>query len=590
MRKLLRLVVFRLVPLLLIVAVIWSGYGVARAVLRQVNEQKVAAERAPVYAETVTAIGATLVTHTPTNTPTTAASATPTASATLTATSTLTASPTASATSTATTTPTSAPTLTSTTAPQAVAQAFATNTPHAVAVTIPPVNTLPPLPATDTPAPPTAPPATITPLPTAPAQTATPRPLPTIRYLGDPDPSQVDVTAIPTRVEPVARDYDLLNVLLMGSDGEITGDGFVRTDTMIVVSINRDTGSVAMLSLPRDLFVYIPSWGMQRLNLAYMRGQSGGWNDGTFELLRQTILYNFGINVHYYALIDLSGFREAVDTLGGVDIAVDCAIEDLPLIGADVPAAARRVNEDGYYVLDVGYYTLNGGEALWYARSRHNSTDFDRGRRQQQLLRALWRKARDTGQLARLPELWSLGTRIVETNLTFEDVVGLLPLALNLNPALIENFALVRTYHTTPWQTPDGDYVQLPVYETMRPLLEDFYQPPTLSQIAAEAATITVYNGTANADWDRVAAERLAWDGLVATAAGAAERADYTETLLIDYTGQSKGSSRGSIASVLNIKPENIVISPDPNRTTDFEVILGSEYNSCTFSVLPVSG
>ncbi len=590
MRKLLRLVVFRLVPLLLIVAVIWSGYGVARAVLRQVNEQKVAAERAPVYAETVTAIGATLVTHTPTNTPTTAASATPTASATLTATSTLTASPTASATSTATATPTSTPTLTSTTAPQAVAQAFATNTPHAVAVTIPPVNTLPPLPATDTPAPPTAPPATITPLPTAPAQTATPRPLPTIRYLGDPDPSQVDVTAIPTRVEPVARDYDLLNVLLMGSDGEITGDGFVRTDTMIVVSINRDTGSVAMLSLPRDLFVYIPSWGMQRLNLAYMRGQSGGWNDGTFELLRQTILYNFGINVHYYALIDLSGFREAVDTLGGVDIAVDCAIEDLPLIGADVPAAARRVNEDGYYVLDVGYYTLNGGEALWYARSRHNSTDFDRGRRQQQLLRALWRKARDTGQLARLPELWSLGTRIVETNLTFEDVVGLLPLALNLNPALIENFALVRTYHTTPWQTPDGDYVQLPVYETMRPLLEDFYQPPTLSQIAAEAATITVYNGTANADWDRVAAERLAWDGLVATAAGAAERADYTETLLIDYTGQSKGSSRGSIASVLNIKPENIVISPDPNRTTDFEVILGSEYNSCTFSVLPVSG
>lgn len=590
MRKLLRLVVFRLVPLLLIVAVIWSGYGVARAVLRQVNEQKVAAERAPVYAETVTAIGATLVTHTPTNTPTTAASATPTASATLTATSTLTASPTASATSTATATPTSTPTLTSTTAPQAVAQAFATNTPHAVAVTIPPVNTLPPLPATDTPAPPTAPPATITPPPTAPAQTATPRPLPTIRYLGDPDPSQVDVTAIPTRVEPVARDYDLLNVLLMGSDGEITGDGFVRTDTMIVVSINRDTGSVAMLSLPRDLFVYIPSWGMQRLNLAYMRGQSGGWNDGTFELLRQTILYNFGINVHYYALIDLSGFREAVDTLGGVDIAVDCAIEDLPLIGADVPAAARRVNEDGYYVLDVGYYTLNGGEALWYARSRHNSTDFDRGRRQQQLLRALWRKARDTGQLARLPELWSLGTRIVETNLTFEDVVGLLPLALNLNPALIENFALVRTYHTTPWQTPDGDYVQLPVYETMRPLLEDFYQPPTLSQIAAEAATITVYNGTANADWDRVAAERLAWDGLVATAAGAAERADYTETLLIDYTGQSKGSSRGSIASVLNIKPENIVISPDPNRTTDFEVILGSEYNSCTFSVLPVSG
>jgi hypothetical protein len=329
---------------------------------------------------------------------------------------------------------------------------------------------------------------------------------------------------------------------------------------------------------------------MQRINLTYMRGQSGGWNDGTFELLRQMILYNFGINVHYYALVDLSGLREIIDTLGGVDIGVDCAIEDLPLIGADVPAAARRVNEDGFYVLDVGYYTLNGGEALWYARSRHNSTDFDRGRRQLQLLRAIWRQARDTGQLARLPELWNLGTQIVETNLGLEDVLGLLPFALNLNPALIENFTLVRTYHTTPWQTPSGDYVQLPIYETMRSLLEDFYRPPTLSQIAAEAATITVYNGTANADWDRVAAERLAWDGLAATAGGPADRLDYTDTVLIDYTGQSKGSSRGSIASVLNVKPENIVISPDPNRTTDFEVILGSEYNSCTFSVLPVSG
>lgn len=593
MRKLLRLIAFRLIPLLLIAAIVWSGYGVARAVLRQVSERTVAAERGPSYAETVTAIAATLVTHTPTSTLTATATATVTASATPTLTPTYTPSLTASATNTATATATqtSTPAPTDTAAPVAVAQAFATNTPNVPDVTIPAVNTLPPL--TETPAPPTAPPATATatiPPPTLPAQTATPRPLPTIRYLGDPDPNQVDVTAIPTRVEPVARDYDLLNILLMGSDGEITGDGFIRTDTMIVVSINRETGSVAMLSLPRDLFVYIPEWGMQRLNLAYMRGQSGGWNDGTFELLRQTILYNFGINVHYYALIDLSGFRQAVDTLGGVDVAVDCAIEDLPLIGADVPAAARRVNEDGFYVLDVGYYTLNGGEALWYARSRHNSTDFDRGRRQQQLLRGLWRRARDTGQLARLPELWNLAAQIVETNLTFEDVLGLLPFAANLNPALIENFALVRTYHTTPWQTPDGDFVQLPVYETMRPLLEDFYQPPTLSQIAAEAATIAVYNGTTNADWDRVAAERLAWDGLAAAAAGAAEQTDYTESVLIDYTGQSKGSSRSSIASVLNIKPENIVISPDPDRETDFKVILGSEYNSCTFSVLPVSG
>jgi LCP family protein required for cell wall assembly len=333
---------------------------------------------------------------------------------------------------------------------------------------------------------------------------------------------------------------------------------------------------------------------MQRLNLAWARGENGGWDDGPFELIRQTILYNFGINVHYYALVDLTGFKAAIDAVGGVNVAVDCALQDLPLIGADVPAAARRINEEGYYVLDVGEYTLNGAEALWYARSRHNSTDFDRGRRQQQILRAVWRKVLDTNQistnLANLPELWNLANEIVETNLRFEDIIGLAPMALNLQSGLIENFALVRTYHTLPWQPPSGDFVQLPIYETLRPLLEDFYRPPTQSQILLEGARIRVLNGTDNNNWDRVAASRLGWDGLNAIAAGQAERTDYVDTVLIDYSGQSKGSSRSEIASILNVKSANILIDPDSNREADFEVILGSSYNSCTFAVLPVEG
>lgn len=581
-RRFFGFLLFRLVPLALIAAILWTGYGVVQAVARRVTEQVEASQRREIYPQTVTAIAATLTTHTPTST------STPTDTATLAAT------PTSTLTPTLTPTPTVTPSETSTSTPQALAQVFVTNTPRAMPVTLPPLNTRPAgagTTLTETPTLTLTPPpaATATLPPTLPAQPTATRPLPTVMFLGDPDEGQVDVTAIPTRVEPLNRNgNDLLNILLMGSDGEITNDGFKRTDTLIVLSVNRTTNTVAMLSLPRDLFVYIPEWGMQRINLAYARGQSGGWADGTFELLRQMLLYNFGINVHYYALIDLTGFKEIIDTIGGVDVAVDCAIEDLPLIGAEVPAAARESTQEYYYVLDVGYYHLNGAEALWYARSRYNSTDFDRGRRQQQILRAIWRKARDTGQLANLPNLWTQGTRLVETNLGFEDMLGLLPIALNLNPSLIENFALVRTYHTTPWQTPDGDYVQLPVYDTLRPLLEDFYQPPTNSQIVVEGARIRVFNGTPNADWDRVAAERLAWDGLLATAAGAAERTDYTDTVLIDYVGGSKGSSRGEIARILNVKPENIVISPDPNREVDFDVILGSTYNSCTFAVLPV--
>ena len=64
-----------------------------------------------------------------------------------------------------------------------------------------------------------------------------------------------------------------------------------------------------------------------------------------------------------------------------------------------------------------------------------------------------------------------------------------------------------------PWQPPDGSYVQLPVYDTMRQLLTDFYTPPTENQLVVRRASLAVYNGSGNTNWDRVAAERLAWDG-----------------------------------------------------------------------------
>jgi LCP family protein required for cell wall assembly len=428
-----------------------------------------------------------------------------------------------------------------------------------------------------------------TPAPTLPE--ATPRPLPTLFMYNTDQVGQIaGGTAIPSPVPTLdRRGNDLLNILLLGNDGELTEDGYLRTDTMIVVSINKTAGTVAMLSLPRDLYVYMPGWTMQRLNLAYIHGERGGWPGGGFGLLRQTLLYNFGINVHYYAMVNLTGFKAVVDAVGGVDLAVDCAIEDLPLVDTNVPQGAYRANDDGYYVLPVGYYSMTGAEALWYARSRHSSTDFDRGRRQQQVLRAVWRKARDTGLLNNVVNLWNQGSQYVETNLTLQDVLGLVPFALSLDPGKIQSFTLARTYHTTPWQPPDGSYVQLPNYDPLRQLLDNFYTPPTNNQLIAERASISVRNGTANLNWDRVAAQVLYSDGFNATADGSADNSDYTDTILIDHTGRSKGSSLQQIAMDLNVKPANLRIEPDPNRMVDFEVILGKSYNSCTTQgVLPV--
>jgi LCP family protein required for cell wall assembly len=599
-------IAFRVVPVILIAGIAWFSYGVVKAVAQRVGEQVEAGQRSTLYEGTVAAILPTLTTHTPLPTSTPSHTPTLTSTATATVTPTLTSTPIPSntatepptATFTAVPSDTPIPTGTHTETPITVAQAaFATNTPRALAVTLPPLNTpvpsaAPVIEASATPTlteTPTPPPPTFTFTP-PPAETATARPLPTMFLPSGPDANAVAPTAIPTQVPTVDRHgYDLVNILLMGGDGELTGDNVTRTDTMIIVSINRTTNTVAMLSIPRDLYVYIPGWTMQRVNLAYTHGEQIGWQpDGGWGLMRQTIFYNLGINVHYYALINLSGFKQVIDTLGGVDLTVDCAIQDYPLIDAPAPSQATR-DETNLYTLPVGFYHLDGGSALWYARSRHNSSDFDRGRRQQQLLRAIWRTARASGQVSKLPEVWSQLSEVVKTNLGFEDMVGLLPFALNLDPGHIDHFTMARLYHTTPWQPPDGQNVQLPNYDAVRELLEDFYQPPTESQITEQAERILVYNGTSNPDLDRVASDRLGWDGYNAIASGAADNANYADTILVDYTGQTKGSKLADIAKTLNIKPENIRSEPDPNRQADFQVILGSNYNSCTEGgVLPI--
>ena len=426
-----------------------------------------------------------------------------------------------------------------------------------------------------------------------PAQSATPIALPTFVRPQGSDLETIAGTAVPTQVPLIPRDYELVNILLIGSDEELVQDNTVRTDTMIVVSVNTQTGTVAMLSLPRDLFVYVPTPTMQRLNTVYGIGQAFGWPGGGFGLLRQVIFYNFGFQVHYYAKVNFSGFEAIIDRLGGVQLAVDCTYQDYYPVEDFDPA---RPIEENYKLrtLPVGYYLMNGFDALWYARTRNLSTDFDRGRRQQQLLRAIYRAARDQGLISTLPSLWSEITQVVETDIPFDVMLGLIPVALNLDPASIENFLMIRTYHTIPWQPPTGalagQAVQLPAYEPIRQLLTDFYTPPTENQLAVSQARIAVDNASGNADWDRVAAERLYLRGLNAYAAGPWFGGDLRDSFIVDQVGEEKGSLVGLISSQLNIPASSLQVQPDPNRSEDYRVVIGGTYNSCPpGSVLPVS-
>lgn len=387
----------------------------------------------------------------------------------------------------------------------------------------------------------------------------------------------------PRRVMPVIRRHRLVNIMLLGSDEELTEDNFIRTDTMIVVSLNVETGTVSMMSLPRDLFVYIPHGQMGRLNTAFGIGENLSWNPGRgFGLLRQTLFYNLGINVHYYARVNFSGFEAIIDRLGGVDIAVDCAYRDLYPTGT---------GEYRWRTLPVGLHTFYGFDALWYARTRKYTDDFDRGRRQQLLLRAMWRKARGEGLVATIPRLWSEMTDVVETDLPFEMLLRLLPHLLTLDLADVENVTFKKKYHTTEWITPSGSEVLLPNEVTVAALMQDFYTPPSPYQVSIAGPSIGVYNASGQANWDIVASERLRWDGYNAVALGQSDGGEVrVSSQLIDHVATEKGSLAPRILRALNMTEEQAEQNALAARGYDYVVKIGRDYESCTYGVLPLDG
>lgn len=440
-------------------------------------------------------------------------------------------------------------------------------------------------------------PPTATLLPTS-QPTRTPSPTPTTFQVATPrlievtpenTPDAIDEGGVP--VPSPLPTYDInrtdvvFNFLLIGQDSEsdgIEGGGY-RTDSLILVHVNRTAGTVSMLSLPRDLYVYVPGWRSQRMNVVWDRGRViYGGDAGGFRLMRETILYNFGIQVHYYAMIDFSGFKKVIDTLGGVTIAVDCPIQDYRFTGR-YDSAGDPIFE--LITLDVGVHHMDSTTALMYARSRRTSNDFDRGRRQQQILRAIWASAKDGGFLIDIPTLYNQLTETVNTNIPFEVMLQLAPLGLTLQPNSIESHFLHTGRETQSWTTPSGAAVHLPT-EKLYELITAFLTPPTLNRLVAEGARIGVFDSSGRGmRWDVVAAERLVWEGLNPIPLGPntpPSGIDISQqSIIIDYTGQSKGSSVDLLARILRIPSEAIYRVPDPDRMVDYAVYLSPTYNSC---------
>ncbi|MGD8555062.1 MAG: LCP family protein [Anaerolineales bacterium] len=269
-----------------------------------------------------------------------------------------------------------------------------------------------------------------------------------------PAPIVAAPTQIPYPMPTIHFPSYVVNIVLLGSDARTNPRGG-RTDTIIIVSLDAAAGTATMLSVPRDLYVYIPGWTMNRINTAFARGG--------FSLLALTLRYNLGIRVDHWVKINLEGFVAVIDTLGGIDVNVGRSLSD------------RCQDRD--YSFSPGLHHMDGRTALCYVRMRKTTSDFDRLRRQQEVIQAVFNKVLSVDGLSRVPELFSQFSALIQTSMNLGDILPLVPLAAKIgaNPNGIRRYSITSNL-TTSWRVPtSGASVQLPKRSAIQSMLQSAF-------------------------------------------------------------------------------------------------------------------
>ena len=197
-------------------------------------------------------------------------------------------------------------------------------------------------------------------------------------------------------------DESIENVLLIGCDAN--NNGYGRSDAMILFSIDRKEGALKMTSFLRDLYVKIPGQQDNRLNYAFAAGGP--------KLLIETIEQNFRIRIDHYVKVDFTSFRKVVNLLGGVEIELSAQ------------EAAHLMQEYHYTGLKEGVNTLDGGQALNYARIRKLDSDFGRTSRQRKVLDAIVQKFKSVG-MQKMVQIANEVLPLVQTDFSAGEVLSL---------------------------------------------------------------------------------------------------------------------------------------------------------------------
>jgi len=426
-----------------------------------------------------------------------------------------------------------------------------------------------------------------------PAPTNTPQPgetLPPPTPTPLPDDTPEPTVAVPATEAgptelPTWEDPRRITVLLMGVDqrsSEFDREDAHRTDTMILVQVDPVDDTIGLLSIPRDLWVRIPGFQSGRITTANYLGDLNELPGGGPQLAMDTVRANLGVSVDKYVRINFEVFEEVVDILApeGVEICVE-----EPIFDPDFP-------DEGFGFIEVrfepGCQMMRTEQLLQYARTRAtDGGDFDRNRRQQQVLRALQEHLLSAGGITRfasqIPALYNELAASYETNFSVEEVLALGSLVSQISTDDI-NSGSINALHVTFDQTDEGDQILLPRQNAIADAVRQAFDPPrdlTLAELRERAdldnVRIVVYNNTSIRGLAGDTSEWLRGEhGIDVEAVGNIDPPQGAVGITIrTYTGQIDAARY--LAALLGLPDTSIVPGDDGLTSADVMIVVGSD-------------
>ncbi len=380
-----------------------------------------------------------------------------------------------------------------------------------------------------------------------------------------------------------------INILLLGRGGD-GHDGPDLTDTLLVASIDPVNKTASLVSIPRDLWVTVPTYGSMKINAVYANAKYRSLNSAPkdtqkaetagISAIESEITDVLGIPIHYYGMVDFHAFQQAVDTVGGVDINI---------------AAENAVTDYMYdetthrpYTLNVpaGQQHFDGLRALMYVRTRHTSPrgDFDRTERQRLFIEALSQKVLSAGTYTnplKISQLMSDFGDNVSTDFSVNDALRMMQIGKGIAGTNIKSVGLSdppNNYLVT--DNVSGASVVRPTagfgdYSDIQNYVRNTLRDPYLSK---ENAAVTVLNGTSVAGLAGLEGDKLKSYGYNVINVSTAPTETYDKTIIVDLTAGKKPFTKHYLEQRLNATtvtklPDSTIQAPG----ADFVVILGQD-------------